>query len=437
MRILIVGSGGREHALAWALSRDEGANQVVCAPGNSGIARTVRCLPLNPNDPNATLALAAAERIDLTVVGPEAPLDMGVGDLFVARGRRLFGPTRAAARLETSKAFAKGFMARHGVPTARYRVCASADEARAVIGSRELGEAIVVKADGLAAGKGVVVAENPQAAEAAVEAAMITRRFGEAGACVVLEERLEGPEVSFFVVTDGTQALPLVSAQDHKRAFDGDEGPNTGGMGALAPSSLVDGALAARIGREVVEPVLKGMREEGHPFQGFLYCGLMLTADGPRVIEFNARLGDPEAQVVLPLIDEPLAPLLWEAVAGQLTKTSCRVRPEASVGVVLAAAGYPHEIQTGQLIEGLDRVERECPDVLVFHAGVRDSEAGLATAGGRVLTLVGLAPTFDTAVARAYDAVSRVRFEGMHYRRDIGRNAKQIGSLGQSAAARR
>jgi phosphoribosylamine--glycine ligase len=370
------------------------------------------------------LALATAERIDLTVVGPEAPLAQGVADLFRAHGRRIFGPTRAAARLETSKAFAKDFMCRHGVPTARYRVCGSPDEARAVIRSGELGESLVVKADGLAAGKGVVVADDRRAAEAAVEAAMIARRFGDAGARVVLEERLVGPEVSFFVIADGERRLPLVSAQDHKRLLDDDLGPNTGGMGAFAPSPLVDDGLAARIGREVVDPVLEGMRAEGTPFQGFLYCGLMLTATGPRVIEFNVRFGDPEAQVVLPLIDEPLAPILWAAADGRLTRMMCRVRSEVTVGVVLAAAGYPDDVRTGQVIEGLERLERECPDVLVFHAGVRQSPAGLVTAGGRVLTLVGRAPTFDAAIERAYDAVSRVRFDGMQYRRDIGHKAR-------------
>jgi phosphoribosylamine--glycine ligase len=243
--------------------------------------------------------------------------------------------------------------------------------------------------------------------------------------------------VSFFLITDGRQALPLVPAQDHKRVFDGDEGPNTGGMGAFAPSPHVNEALAARIGREIIEPVLNGMREEGHPFQGFLYCGLMLTRDGPRVIEFNARFGDPEAQVVLPLLDEPLAPMLWEAAGGHLTKTSCRVKAEASVGVVLAAAGYPDAIRTGDGIEGLDDVARECSDVLLFFAGVKQAATGLATAGGRVLTVVGRAATFDAAMARAYDAAARIRFAGMHYRRDIGRKAIDDGSLGQSAAASR
>jgi phosphoribosylamine--glycine ligase len=273
VRILILGSGAREHALVWALARHEAARDLVCAPGNAALASTVRCEPIDATRPEAVLALATAERIDLTVVGPEAPLAQGVADLFRAHGRRIFGPTRAAARLETSKAFAKDFMCRHGVPTARYRVCGSPDEARAVIRSGELGESLVVKADGLAAGKGVVVADDRRAAEAAVEAAMIARRFGDAGARVVLEERLVGPEVSFFVIADGERRLPLVSAQDHKRLLDDDLGPNTGGMGAFAPSPLVDDGLAARIGREVVDPVLGGCARRERPFRASSTAG--------------------------------------------------------------------------------------------------------------------------------------------------------------------
>lgn len=421
MRILIVGAGAREHALAWTLAR-EGAD-VRCAPGNAGMARTIRAVPLEAGRPAAVLDLAAAERIDLTVIGPEAPLASGVADLFAAHGRRLFGPTRAAARLETSKAFAKAFMARHGVPTAKYQVCDSADAARAAIRSRALGDRVVVKADGLAAGKGVVVADDEAQAEAAIVEAMEERRFGEAGARVVLEERLEGPEVSFFIVSDGARSLSLASAQDHKRVFDGDQGPNTGGMGAFSPSPLLDAPLAARIERDVVAPVLEGLAAEGTPFRGFLYCGLMLTADGPRVIEFNVRFGDPEAQVVLPAIDEPLAPILWAAADGSLTATSCRSTADKHVGVVLAAPGYPDEVKTGQVIGGLDRLARECPDVLPFYAGVNARGDGLVTSGGRVMTIVGRGPTFESAIERAYDGVSKVHFDGMHYRRDIGRKA--------------
>jgi phosphoribosylamine--glycine ligase len=349
-----------------------------------------------------------------------------VADRFADAGRPLFGPTRQAARLETSKAFAKDFMARHGVPTARYRVPASPDEALAIVRRGELGRAVVVKADGLAAGKGVVVAPDPDTAEAAIRAAMLHRTFGDAGARVVLEECLAGPEVSYFVLADGERYRPLVSAQDHKRIFDGDAGPNTGGMGAFAPSPLVDEGLEARILREVVEPVLRGMAREGAPFRGFLYCGLMLTADGPRVIEFNVRFGDPEAQVVLPLVAEPLAPLLLDAAGGRLRPAGARqpgATAQRAVGVVLAAGGYPGEVETGRTIEGLDHLAHEYPDVLAFFAGVKAADHGLVTAGGRVMTLVARAGTYDAAIGRAYDAASRVRFEGMQYRRDIGQKA--------------
>jgi phosphoribosylamine--glycine ligase len=422
MKILIVGSGAREHALAWKLATEPDTD-VICAPANDGIKTEVRSAQLDPVNPQAVLALIEAEAIDLTVIGPEAPLAAGVADHLLAKGRRVFGPTRQAARLETSKAFAKDFMHRHGVPTARYRVCASAEEAHAVVRSGELGDRIVVKADGLAAGKGVIVAENRAAADEAIDAAMVSRSFGDAGARVVLEECLSGPEVSFFVLTDGRRALPLPSAQDHKRALDGDAGPNTGGMGAFSPSPLVDRPLHARIVREIVEPVLDGMASEGAPFCGFLYCGLMLTADGPKVIEFNVRLGDPEAQVVLPRIEQPIAPLLWAASVGELTAGELDVNDEARVGVVLASKGYPSNVETGHVIRGLDEVTRECPDTLVFHAGTRAVGEDFVTAGGRVLTIVGRGSTFEAAIARAYDAVAHVRFDGMHYRRDIGRTA--------------
>lgn len=434
MKILVLGSGAREHALCWRLALDPGVERLWCAPGNAGIGRTVELVPVAPNNPGAVLELARRLAVDLTVVGPEAPLAAGVADHFLEAGLPLFGPTRAAAQLETSKAFAKDFMARHGVPTARYRVCASADTAIDVVQRGELGEAVVVKADGLAAGKGVVVAADRTTAEAAIRAAMLDRAFGDAGAQVVLEECLSGPEVSYFIVADGARHVPLITAQDHKRIFDDDRGPNTGGMGAFAPSPLVDEALQARITREIVDPVLKGMAAEGRPFRGFLYCGLMLTASGPKVIEFNVRFGDPEAQVVLPLVEQPLAPLLFAAATGIVGGPGVpkvpgvpvvpRVR-QCAVGVVLAARGYPSDVETGQRIEGLDHMAHEYPDVLPFFAGVAASGNGLVTSGGRVMTLVARGASYEAALSRVYDAVSRVRFEGMQFRRDIGRKALQ------------
>lgn len=419
MRILVVGSGAREHALCWRLSRDPGVERLLCAPGNAGLARQFQTRPVDPADPDAVLALAERERIDLTVVGPEAPLARGIADLFSACGRPIFGPRRLAARLETSKAFAKDFMQRHGVPSARYRVCDSADAALSAIRSGEFGDALVVKADGLAAGKGVVVAETRAEAEEAVRMAMVEHAFGEAGHRVVLEERLEGPEVSFFVIADGEFAVPLVAAQDHKRVFDGDLGPNTGGMGAFAPSPLVDQALRDRVLAEIVRPILSGLIVQGSPYRGLLYCGLMLTAGGPQVIEFNVRFGDPEAQVILPMIAQPLTPVLWAAATGVLRSSTVAISPEPHVGVVIAAPGYPGEIRVGQRIDGLDDVG----DALVFFAGVKSQDDGLVTSGGRVLTVVGKGTTFQEAIDRAYAGVSRIRFDGMQYRRDIGRRA--------------
>jgi len=419
MRILVLGSGAREHALAWKLSHEPNVTHVICAPGNPGIARTIPTAPVDVLDTAAVIRLVDRERIDLTVVGPEAPLGNGLADRFEAEGRRVFGPTKGAAQLETSKAFAKDFMQRHAVPTARYRICESADEALSAIRSGEFGNALVVKADGLAAGKGVVVAPDRATAEAAVEAAMIDRSFGDAGSRVVLEELLTGPEVSFFVVANGEQYVPLLSAQDHKRIFDDDKGPNTGGMGAFAPSPLMHDALQSQIEKTIVQPVLKGMAAEGNPFRGFLYCGLMLTPDGPKVIEFNVRFGDPEAQVVLPLLGS-MSEMLEGAASG-FSRT-------VAVGVVLAAHGYPGDVRSGDVIHGLDDVARDCRDVQLFFAGVKQKGNDLVTSGGRVLTVMATAPSYQVAIARAYEAASKIHFDGMQYRRDIGRKALVVGS---------
>ena len=418
MRILVLGSGAREHALAWKLSQDPTVSHVICAPGNSGMSRSVATAPLDILDTEAVIRFVDQQQIDLTVVGPEAPLGRGLVNRFEAEGRNVFGPTRGAAQLETSKAFAKDFMARHNVPTAHYRVCTSADEAIAAIRSGEFGDALVVKADGLAAGKGVVVASDRASAEAAVKSAMIDKSFGDAGSTVVLEELLTGPELSFFVVASGATYIPLLAAQDHKRIFDDDTGPNTGGMGAFAPSPLLDDALQERIERTIVQPVLNGMAAEGNPFKGFLYCGLMLTPEGPKVIEFNVRFGDPEAQVVLPLLGNlsNLLRLEGDRFSGR----------RVAVGVVLAAYGYPGDVRTGDVIHGLDDVARDCPDVQIFFGGVKQHGDDLVTAGGRVLTVMATAPSFATAIARAYEAASKISFDGMQYRRDIGRKAMTI-----------
>ncbi|MEO8259228.1 MAG: phosphoribosylamine--glycine ligase [Acidobacteriota bacterium] len=420
MRVLVLGSGGREHALVTRLLADRDGSEILCAPGNPGIAAICRVAPADLTDPGAVLELASRERADLTVVGPELPLSLGLADRFIAAGRPLLGPTQAAARLESSKAFAKAFMLRHGVPTARFRTCESVEQGLAAVRSGEFGFPVVLKADGLAAGKGVVIAEDQSGAEAAVVAAMSARRFGAAGDRLVIEECLTGPEVSFFLFCDGVHALPFASAQDHKRIYDGDRGPNTGGMGAFAPSVLLDAGLETRIMGEIVDPVMTGMAEEGYAFRGFLYVGLMLTADGPKVIEFNVRLGDPETQVILPLVDEPLLPLLAGAAEGRLPQPSCRRGQDKLVGVVVASRGYPESSESGQLIRG---VEDAAAVAQVFHAGTARHDDALVTAGGRVLTVVGRGVSFDDAITRAYDGVSRIHFEGMQYRRDIGRAA--------------
>jgi phosphoribosylamine--glycine ligase len=422
MRILVIGSGAREHALVRKLATEDGVSEILCAPGNAGIADHARTFAVPAGDPEALAALASRERIDLTVVGPELPLERGVADLFTTRGLAIFGPTRAAAQLECSKVYAKAFMERHGIPTARYRACDDPAAAKALVDRGELGFPVVIKADGLAAGKGVVVAADREEAHAAIAAAMEDRQFGDAGARVVVEECLTGPEVSCFALCDGVRALPLVSAQDHKRVFDDDRGPNTGGMGAFAPSPLVDDAMAAQVAREIVEPVLAGMAAEGHPYRGFLYAGLMLTCAGPRVIEFNVRLGDPETQVVVPMIDEPLAPLLAAAARGALDPRPPRFRAEPHVGVVLASRGYPASSESGVPISGVADAEA-LDGVRVFHAGTARQHGTLVTAGGRVLTVVGRGATYEGAIARAYEGVARISFDGMHYRRDIGRKA--------------
>lgn len=426
MRILVLGSGAREHAISWKLSQEPGVTHVICAPGNAGIARSLPTAPVDVLDTGAVIRLVDQHRLDLTVVGPEAPLGNGLADQLEAEGRRVFGPTRAAAQLETSKAFAKDFMQRHRVPTARYLVCTSAQQARAAIRSGEFGDALVVKADGLAAGKGVVVAPDRAAAEAAVNAAMVDKSFGDAGARVVLEELLTGPEVSFFVVANGDQYVPLLSAQDHKRIFDDDKGPNTGGMGAFSPSPLMNDALQSQIEKTIVQPVLNGMKAEGYPFRGFLYCGLMLTPSGPKVIEFNVRFGDPEAQVVLPLLGSLSEIIRLKADATGVPVASGFSRTDlVSVGVVLAAHGYPGEVRTGDIIHGLDDVARDCPDVQIFFAGVKQKGNDLVTSGGRVMTVMSKAPSYEIAIARAYEAASKIKFAGMQYRRDIGRKALQ------------
>lgn len=423
MKILVLGSGGREHALTWRLTRDPEVTSVVAAPGNPGMAALVRCVPIDlAGDPADILALARSEAVDLTVVGPEAPLAKGLADTFRAAGLPILGPSSLGAALECSKVHSKHFMAQHAIPTARFAVCDDVDAALAEVGRHTFQQPLVIKADGLAAGKGVVIAATRDEAEAAVRAAMLDRSFGEAGSRLVIEECLSGPEISVFYVCDGTRAVALSTAQDHKRIFDGDRGPNTGGMGAFSPSPLMTPELEAFTLSRVVEPVLKGMQDAGEPYIGFLYVSLMLTGDGPRVIEFNVRFGDPEAQVVLPRVEGAFARTLLAAATGRLGGEAITVSADCCVGVVLASRGYPATSESGRPIDGLTRPDR--PDgSLVFHAGTRLDGGHVVTAGGRVLTVVGHAATFEQAMAAAYRAVATIHFDGMQFRRDIGQKA--------------
>jgi phosphoribosylamine--glycine ligase len=422
VKTLVIGSGAREHAFVSTLARERTAAEIVCAPGNPGIAEVARCIPADPGKPADLLAVADRENVDLTIVGPELPLSRGVVDLFVAEQRAIVGPTAAAAALESSKAFAKDFMARHRVPTARFRICNSPDEALREIARGEFGYPIVIKADGLAAGKGVVIAEDRGIAETAIRDVMVSRKFGASGDRVVLEEFLSGQEASYFVLADGAAFMPLSSAQDHKRIFDQDRGPNTGGMGAFAPSPLVTPDVERRVVDAIVRPVLEGMVREGTPYRGFLYVGLMLTADGPQVIEFNVRFGDPEAQVILPMLDEDLSSLLMCAAKGALPARPARFSAQAHVGVVLAAGGYPDSVETGRSIIGVDEAAA-VPNAMVFHAGTALRDGTLVTSGGRVLTVVGRGPSYEEAINTAYNAASKIHFDGMQFRRDIGQKA--------------
>ncbi|HEX5110163.1 MAG TPA: phosphoribosylamine--glycine ligase [Vicinamibacterales bacterium] len=422
MKILVVGGGGREHAFAWKLAGEPGVSGVVCAPGNPGIADVAECFPADISNPDELLAIASREQVGFTVVGPEVPLSLGLVDLFSSRGLPIVGPTRAAAALEWSKVFAKDFMARHRIPTARFIVGDSPDEALALVARGDLGFPVVLKADGLAAGKGVIIAADRGEAESAIRAMMVERRFGTAADRVVFEEFLVGQEASYFVLADGPAFVTLSSAQDHKRIFDDDRGPNTGGMGAFAPSPLLTPSVETQVIDEIVKPVLAGMQHEGVPYRGFLYVGLMLTLSGPRVVEFNVRFGDPEAQVVLPMLDGELSSLLYAAASGALAGRVARFRSEPHVGVVIAAGGYPDTPETGRTIRGLDEAAA-VPGALVFHAGTRRQGDAIVTSGGRVLTVVGRGATYSEAIEVAYRAAGKIVFEGMQFRRDIGSKA--------------
>ena len=420
MKVLLVGGGGREHALAWKLAQSPRLGALVAAPGNPGIAAHADCAPVKDGAVDELVALARRERPDLVVVGPELPLALGLADRLRAAGMSVFGPSQAAARIESSKVFAKDLMARHGIPTAAFRVFTRAEAARAYC--RELGAPVVVKADGLAAGKGAIVCASLDEADRAVALCLEDGAFGDAGRAVVIEEFMTGEEASFFALSDGVSALPFGAAQDHKTVWDGDRGPNTGGMGAYSPAPVFDAAVQARAMAEIVRPTIAALAKEGCPYQGVLYVGLMITSAGPRVVEFNCRFGDPECQAILPRLDQDLLPVLEAVAAGRGLPASLAWRREASVCVVAASGGYPGPYDTGVAITGVEEAGR-LAGVTVFHAGTARRDGVLVTAGGRVLGVQALGGDIAGAIARAYAAIDRIAFSGMHARRDIGRRA--------------
>ena len=416
MKILVVGSGGREHALAWKLAQSERIQMVYVAPGNAGTARDGRLVNVAITDPGQLAEFAASEHIALTVVGPEVPLAAGIVDLFRSRGLKIFGPTRAAAQLESSKDFAKAFMQRHGIPTAQYQSFTDAKLAHAYIDQQ--GAPIVIKADGLAAGKGVVVAMSLEEAHAAVDHMLADNRYGDAGARIVIEEFVAGEEASFIVMCDGKNVLPLATSQDHKRLKDGDEGPNTGGMGAYSPAPIVTPAMHARVMREIINPTINGMAKDGIVFTGFLYAGLMIDAAGnPRTLEFNCRMGDPETQPIMARLKSDLVGVMEHAVNGTLDTVELEWDRRTAVGVVLAAEGYPDNPRKG---DGIDGIPAETPECVTFHAGTAEVDGKLVTSGGRVLCVVGLGDSVKMAQKQAYDTVDQIHFNGAQLRRDIG-----------------
>ncbi len=417
MKVLVIGSGGREHAIAWKLAQSEKVDELFIAPGNAGTVLVGKNVPIGVEDFESLISFAKENEIGLTAVGPEVPLALGIVDAFQAEGLAAFGPTQAAAQLEASKAFSKAFMQEHGIPTGNAAIFTDIEAAKAALPDFGNADGVVIKASGLAAGKGVIVCDTIADAETALQEIMEDKAFGEAGDEVLVEERLSGPELSLLVLTDGKTAVPLMPSRDHKRAYNNDEGPNTGGMGVYGPPPDVDQALIDDVMTTIVEPTIKGMAEQGTPYVGVLYAGLMLTADGPKVIEFNCRFGDPETQVVLPMLNGDLAEIMLACTEGRLTDSLISVHPGAAATVVMASPGYPGSYPKGLPITGLDNVTA----ATVFHAGTMQENGQVMTSGGRVLCVTALGDDMETAVSRAYAGVEQIHFEGAHYRTDIGR----------------
>ena len=420
MKVLILGSGGREHALAWAIKRSKRVTEIVCAPGNGGIAQVARCVPVNVKDLASMVRLAEVEKPELTIVGPELPLSLGIVDALQERGMRVFGPTRAAAMLETSKGFAKQFLQRHNIPTGNFAVCSSAAELEKAIDFFHA--PIVVKADGLAAGKGVIICPSRHTAVEAAQGLFSGSLLGESAQQVVIEEFLVGEEISFLCLSDGEHVVPLAPAQDHKAIGEGDTGPNTGGMGVYSTDALLEPGMTEWVLHHIAEPTIRGMAEEGTRFVGVLYCGLMMTARGPEVLEFNARFGDPETQALLVRMESDLLDALEACIDGRLAETKLRWASGAAACVIASSAGYPGNYETGLPISGLSSAA-QVPGVQVFHSGTSQVGGQLLTAGGRVLGVTAAADSLQEALDRAYQALAEIHFEGMYYRRDIGHRA--------------
>jgi phosphoribosylamine--glycine ligase len=422
MRILVVGNGGREHALVWKIRQSPLVKEVYCAPGNAGIAEMADCVPIDTSNIVEVADFAQSIKADLTVVGPELPMVLGICEEFARRGLAIFCPSRAAAEIEGSKVFAREFMTRHNIPSPRYEVCQTLEEAQAFVDRKPFGFPFVVKADGLAAGKGSVVVDDAAEAHNVIGQMMGDKKFGTAGSKVVMEEFLPGEEVSFLVFSDGAKVVPMVSVQDHKRALDGDKGPNTGGMGTVSPATNLSLDVHKQIMQEIILPTIAGLASEGRRYQGVLFAGLMMTESGPKVLEFNARFGDPETQVIMARMRSDLVPVLEQVAAGQLKETKIDWAKEPAVCIVVAAKGYPDTPETGKPVKGLETLAGE-NDVVVYHAATANRDGHVTTVGGRVLGVTALAANLDAAVARAYEAVGRISFDGMFYRKDIGQRA--------------
>ncbi|MCX7763188.1 MAG: phosphoribosylamine--glycine ligase [Candidatus Kryptonium sp.] len=427
MKILVVGSGGREHTLVWKIAQSEKVEKIYCAPGNAGISEIAQTVQIKPEDLNSLLNFAIDQKIDLTVVGPELPLSLGIVDLFESRGLKIFGPRKLPAEIESSKVFAKNFMKKYGIPTANYETFTSEESEKAKKFVQSLNPPIVIKADGLAGGKGVTICETIQDAISTVDLYFKNKIFGSAGEKIVIEEFLNGEEASVFAITDGEDFIILAPAQDYKRALDGDKGKNTGGMGSYAPTPIVNAEILERVKNDIIKPTIQGLKNEGREYKGCLYCGLMLTEDGPKVLEFNCRFGDPETQVVLPLLEGDIIEMFFRAIDGRIKTFNYTIKNATAVCVIIASAGYPDNYEIGKEIKGLDEAKK-INDVILFHAGTKKINGKIVTSGGRVIgiTAIGAENDFENTIKKAYSAVEKIKFEGMHYRTDIGKKAVEF-----------